>query len=49
MADKFMYISNVDTQNTPFCRLQLVVETFGHSTNKNSIKVVEQTNKKTLL
>ena len=23
---------NDDTQNYPFCRLQLVVETFGHST-----------------
>ena len=32
MANKLMYISNVNTQNYPFCRLQLVVETFGHST-----------------
>ena len=31
-AYKFMYISNDDTQNYPFFRLQLVVETFGHST-----------------
>ena len=29
MADKFMYISNDDTQNYPFCWLKLVVETFG--------------------
>ena len=29
-ADKLMY--NGDTQNYPFCRLQLVVETFDHST-----------------
>ena len=26
MADKLMYIPNVNTQNYPFCRLQLVVE-----------------------
>ena len=32
MADKLMYISNDDTQNYPFCRLQLAVETFGQST-----------------
>ena len=32
MADKFMYISNNDIQNYLFCRLQLLVETFGHST-----------------
>ena len=34
MADKLMYNvhSNNDTQNKPFCKLQLVVETFGHST-----------------
>ena len=33
MADKFMYIPNGDTQNYPFSRLQLVVETFVHSTS----------------
>ena len=32
MADKLMYIPDDDTQNYPFCRLQLVIETFGHST-----------------
>ena len=32
IADKFMYIPNDDTQNYPFCRLQIVVETFEHST-----------------
>ena len=32
MADKLMYIPNDDTQIQPFCRLQLVIETFGHST-----------------
>ena len=31
MVDKLMYIPNQDTQNYPFCRLQLVIETFGHS------------------
>ena len=39
------YISNDDTQNSHFCRLQLLVE----STNQNSLKVpkvVKPTNKK---
>ena len=27
-----MYIPNDDTQNYPFCRLKLVVETFEHLT-----------------
>ena len=39
-----MYIPNENTQNYPFCRLQLVVETFGNSTkceptNQNTLKV----------
>ena len=56
MADKLMYIPNDDTYNNPFCRLQIVVETYGHSilkTNKSkfikSPKVDKPTNKKTLL
>ena len=56
MADKLMYIPNVNTQNFSFCRLQLAGETYGtqskNSTNQNSLKVpkvVEPTNKKTLL
>ena len=32
MVYKSMYIPYDDTQNYPFCRLQLVVETVGHST-----------------
>ena len=32
MANKLIYIPKDITQNQPFCRLQLVVETFGHST-----------------
>ena len=32
MADKLMCIPNDDTQNYHFCRLQLVDETFEHST-----------------
>ena len=32
MADKFMYIPNDDTPNYPFCRLELVAETFRQST-----------------
>ena len=44
MANKFMYISNDDTQYYPFCRLQLsgwnVLETqLNESTNQNTIKV----------
>ena len=59
MLDKLMHIPNDDTQNYPVCRLQLVVETFEHSTywtnqpiNQNSmkvLKVVKPTNKKMLL
>ena len=54
MGDKLKYIhNNNDTQNYSFCRLQLVVETFGlqinEPTNQNSIKVVQPKNKKTLL
>ena len=36
MADKLMYIPNDDTQNYPFCNLQLVVETFGHLTRRTN-------------
>ena len=46
-----MLIPNNYTQNYPIIWLQLLVETFGHSTNQNSIKgpkVVELMNKKTL-
>ena len=32
MADELMYIPNDDTQNYPFRRLQLEVETFEHFT-----------------
>ena len=34
MADKLMYmnITNADSQNYSFCRLQLVVKKFGHIT-----------------
>ena len=43
MADKLMYISNDDTPNYYFCRLQWMVETFGpqlnEPTNQNSTKV----------
>ena len=43
MAINLMYIHDDDTPNYPFCRLQLVVKTFGHTTkeatNQNSIKV----------
>ena len=57
MADKLMYIPHKDdTQNYPFCTLQLMVQTFGHSayeqTNENSLrvpKVIKPMYKKTLL
>ena len=56
MADKLMYIPKDETQNYPFCRSQLVVQTFGSlswkPTNRNLIKVpkvVKQQIKKTLL
>ena len=42
IALKLMYIPNDDKQNYPFCRLQLVVETFVHlTTNLNSIKMLK--------
>ena len=31
MDDKLMYTPNDDSQNYPFCKLQFVVEMFGHS------------------
>ena len=56
MADKLMYIPNNVILNYSFCRLQLMVETFGYSTdeptNQNLMKVpkvIESTNKKTFL
>ena len=55
MTYKLMISTNNDTQNYPFCTLQLMVETFEHSTNElthqNSLtvlKVINSTNKKTL-
>ena len=55
MAEELMYIPD-DIQNYPFCRLQLEVETFEHSTwwTKQSkftevSKVIKPTNKKKLL
>ena len=51
-----MYIPNYDTQSYPFCILQLVVETFGYSTeiinHRNLIevtKVVKSTHKKNVI
>ena len=42
MADKYLYIPLDDTQNYPFCRLQLVVESLetqlNRPTNQNSLK-----------
>ena len=34
LADELMFILTDSTQNYPFCRLLLVVETFGHSIYK---------------
>ena len=35
MANELMYIPNDNIQNNPFCRLQLVLETFGPDTQLN--------------
>ena len=38
MADIYFYVHpNGDTQNYSFCKLQLVVETFGDSTQKKQL------------
>ena len=45
MADKWMYIPSHDKQNYPFCRLQFVDETFGHSaywTNQSKFNLIPQ-------
>ena len=39
MVDKLMYFAHDDSQNHPFCRLQLVIETFGNSTSEPTNKV----------
>ena len=43
MVDKLMCIHNDDTQNYPFCKLQIVVERLNtklnDTTNQNSLKV----------
>ena len=38
MADKLIYILNDDTQNYPFCKLKLVVETLDTQLNKTTKK-----------
>ena len=43
MPDKLTYVPNVDY---PFCRLKLVVETYGHLSKLKLSKVVKPTNKK---
>ena len=44
MVDTLIYISNDETQNYPFCRLKLVVETFEHLTKwTNQLKFTEVT------
>ena len=40
MADELIYISDFITQIYTFCRLQLVVETFGHLTIKRNQKEI---------
>ena len=40
MANKLMCILNDDTQNYPFCRLELV-ETLGHSTQHIKLELVK--------
>ena len=44
-SKKLLYIPDDDTQISPFCRIQLVVETFGQSTqwtNQTNFKKVPQ-------
>ena len=38
MADKLKYFPNDDAKNYPFCKLHLVVKTFGQSTIQNPLK-----------
>ena len=55
MSDKLKYIPIDDSQNYPFTKLKLLVETFEYSTRSDKSKfnlvpkVVKSTNKKTLL
>ena len=52
MANTLMSIPNDDSQNCPFCSLQLVDTQLNEQTNQNLLKVpkvVESTNKETLL
>ena len=53
MEDKLMHVQNDDKQNTPFCRVKVLIEKFKHCkfepTNQNLIKVnkvFKPTNKK---
>ena len=39
MAGELIYTPNEDTPNYPFCRIQFVVETLGHLTNKNLFQI----------
>ena len=45
MAYEWIYIPNDDTQNYPYCRLQLVIKTMDTQLNEPTTKVVERTNK----
>ena len=52
MVDELIFIPNDDTQNYPFCRLKLVVETFYTRLDKPikiHKKVVEPRNKKNII
>ena len=46
MTDEFMYIHNDDTQNYPFCRLQLGIETFGHQSKLTNQSKFNESSKK---
>ena len=39
MADKLVYIPNDDTQNSPFCRLQLMVKKLDTQINEPTNKI----------
>ena len=52
MAEKLMYILNSNIQKYPFCIIQLVVETFRHSTNEpinQNLRLDKLTNRKRLI
>ena len=44
MADKLMYIPNVDTKKLPVLKIKLMVETFRHSLECNTLDTLDTFN-----